>query len=575
MKTSTGQKFTEANSSTVSVTRKKISPSQISTPILLSAPTSVETIPLPQPAAPSPSNAPPSLGITQRMRQLRKTLRAKPMVSSVDETTSHSTDQQAQSNSSGLGRRPTLKFGSGSSTDVTKVKQSSSNAPTSGAPGLKGLMARFRRAPRIAENNGDSHSSVHSRTSPTNSSPTGSSHRGNSVATPSVTSTTPTSAEATTRPTVTAALTGEVDSAAVKQLFEAASNLGLDQAALNDLLARSTSISRATGWGLSAGGNTAAANKSLTPDVRTGSNVDQSRPIPDGKVKDDTTSVVNGASDRTVRKTTVRQPAASGQTGQANQNPESSAVVRRTLIFPSEFRASKVDLSQTSRKQSAKRHRRSGSSTSAQSARSVHDRVPTPPPPKPNGMRRLSTDRSPPVPSIATSITAQAEALLRGPSRNAAAEKSNSAYESLYDMYSGENKHSNSAVDDLGREHGPDGTATQEGTAVEVVEMANGETVWSVVNGLREDDVDSFYASRASSPDDSREDREGMQIFVKEHGRSASKSSSSSFLPLKKAYQGKNRPDTKVGSTSIKISPAPKCPVPRFIIALPHKLVDL
>jgi len=68
----------------------------------------------------------------------------------------------------------------------------------------------------------------------------------------------------------------------------------------------------------------------------------------------------------------------------------------------------------------------------------------------------------------------------------------------------------------------------------------------SVVNCLREDDVESYYASRPSSPDNSRENKDEMQIFVKEHARSTSKSSSSSFLSLKKAYQNKDRPETKV-----------------------------
>lgn len=193
-----------------------------------------------------------------------------------------------------------------------------------------------------------------------------------------------------------------------------------------------------------------------------------------------------------------------------------------------------------------KRHRRTGSATSAHSGRSVHDRAPTPPPSKANGARRLSTDRSPPMPSMATSITAQAEALLRGPTGGVTTEKSHSAYESLYDMYSGESKHATTLVDDSGRERGHDGTAIQEGTAVEVVEMANGETIWSIVNGLREDDAESFHASRTSSPDYSRENRDDMQIFVREHARSASKGSSSSFVSLKKAYQGKNRPETKI-----------------------------
>lgn len=44
-------------------------------------------------------------------------------------------------------------------------------------------------------------------------------------------------------------------------------------------------------------------------------------------------------------------------------------------------------------------------------------------------------------------------------------------------MYSGESQHTN-AIDDAGTEHDPDRTAFQESPAVEVIEMANGETIW-------------------------------------------------------------------------------------------------
>ncbi|KAI6117740.1 hypothetical protein EDD16DRAFT_1587241, partial [Pisolithus croceorrhizus] len=415
------QKFTEANSSMLSVTRKRISPSQISTPVLVSAPTSVETIPLPQPTTIPPSNTQSSLGITQRVRRLRNTLRVKP--SSLV--------------------RPTLpKFG----------------AAVRPSPRRPRLIARFRK-PKASETHGDSHSSNHSRHH-LPISPTASSHRGNSVVTPS-TKSGASSAEATAR----------------------ASNLGLDKVALNDLLARSTSVSRATGWGLSAGSRGVGGVKSPIPAGPVANNVDQTRPATPDDKRMMTPTHVNA---ETVNSTP------------SDQGVETPAVVRRTLIFPSEFKTSKLDVGPSSRRQSMKRHRRTGSATSAQSARSVHDRAPTPPPPKANGARRLSADRSPPFP----------EALLRGPRRSCV-----------------------HPVDESGRERGHDGTH-QEGTAVEVVEMANGETVVYPskvdVNGLREDD-----------------NRDDMQIFVREHTRSASKGSSSSFVSLKKAYQGKNRPETK------------------------------
>jgi serine/arginine repetitive matrix protein 2 len=68
------------------------------------------------------------------------------------------------------------------------------------------------------------------------------------------------------------------------------------------------------------------------------------------------------------------------------------------------------------------------------------------------------------------------------------------------------------------------------------------------VNGLRDDDLESVYASRTSltSEYSMRDNTEGLQVFVKEHGRSTSKGSGSSFLSRKKPSQSKNRPETKV-----------------------------
>lgn len=51
-------------------------------------------------------------------------------------------------------------------------------------------------------------------------------------------------------------------------------------------------------------------------------------------------------------------------------------------------------------------------------------------------------------------------------------------YLTSYDMYSGESRHTSAAVDDTGTERDPDGTAMPEGPGVEVIEMANGETIW-------------------------------------------------------------------------------------------------
>ena len=68
------------------------------------------------------------------------------------------------------------------------------------------------------------------------------------------------------------------------------------------------------------------------------------------------------------------------------------------------------------------------------------------------------------------------------------------------------------------------------------------------MNGLRDDDAESFYASRssiASNFSGSQSNAEGVQILFKEHTRAGSKGSNSSFLGRKKSL-GKNRPETKV-----------------------------
>jgi serine/arginine repetitive matrix protein 2 len=68
------------------------------------------------------------------------------------------------------------------------------------------------------------------------------------------------------------------------------------------------------------------------------------------------------------------------------------------------------------------------------------------------------------------------------------------------------------------------------------------------VNGLRDEDFDSSYASRSSFASDNsmQQPADGVQVFFKEHSRSGSKGSNSSFLAHKKLFPGKTRPETKV-----------------------------
>ena len=70
------------------------------------------------------------------------------------------------------------------------------------------------------------------------------------------------------------------------------------------------------------------------------------------------------------------------------------------------------------------------------------------------------------------------------------------------------------------------------------------------MNGLRDDDDESFYGSRASFMSEYSVRDEGMQVFFKEHGRKGSKDSQSSFLSRSRkkvsTTQAQKRPETKV-----------------------------
>ena len=72
----------------------------------------------------------------------------------------------------------------------------------------------------------------------------------------------------------------------------------------------------------------------------------------------------------------------------------------------------------------------------------------------------------------------------------------------------------------------------------------------SIVNGLRDDDGESFYGDRASFYSEySMKDESNVKVFFKEHERKSSKGSVNSFLSRKKSQQqakGTARPETKV-----------------------------
>ncbi|KAF8061571.1 hypothetical protein FPV67DRAFT_1563871 [Lyophyllum atratum] len=121
-------------------------------------------------------------------------------------------------------------------------------------------------------------------------------------------------------------------------------------------------------------------------------------------------------------------------------------------------------------------------------------------------------------------------------------------------MYAGESRSPSAIPNESGPSRTQDdtGLAPESQAAVELIHLANGETIWNIVNGLREDDDDdvSVYTRRTSFaseyyPRGTNGDG-GLQVFVKEHGRSGSKGSTSSIL---RRTQGKSRPETKLRRT--------------------------
>jgi hypothetical protein len=143
----------------------------------------------------------------------------------------------------------------------------------------------------------------------------------------------------------------------------------------------------------------------------------------------------------------------------------------------------------------------------------------------------------------------QADKMLNVPSTSATGpiEKSNSTYDSLYDMYAGESRAASVDPSALAEQHLAG--ASEPGPALEVIQLANGETIWNIVNGLRDADDESIYSGRTSfaSEYSNREPgNDGLQSFMKDHTRSGSKGSVSSYVSKKKPQQGKTRPETKV-----------------------------
>jgi serine/arginine repetitive matrix protein 2 len=184
--------------------------------------------------------------------------------------------------------------------------------------------------------------------------------------------------------------------------MDAANNLGVDQNALTAFLARSSIGARLTGQ------STKHASATSSDKFAHGKGdfirVNPCRYLLAIQAR----AVVVGQPPR--GKMPIRGPLARNATTLESAH---STILRRTPIFPSGGKQSTAEPGTGLRKSSSEstRRRRSTSAASIRSNRSLHDRVPTPPPPKTFANRRFSAEQSPPVPHIPNSLLAQTEAV--------------------------------------------------------------------------------------------------------------------------------------------------------------------
>jgi hypothetical protein len=240
---------------------------------------------------------------------------------------------------------------------------------------------------------------------------------------------------------------GGQNAAALERLFKAAKDLGLDGNALNDFLARSGST---PSHNLSVKRNSTAASgpptawkdsQNVQPVSYVASNSSQQTATPTNyeslsnerqpqeSKNNATLEQPNVTPESSMsRKPSVRKPDHSRRPKEGQTENAATTVVRRTLVYANDI--SSADFAAlVQRKNSARRRRGSVTSTST---RSVHDRVPTPPPPKTPAVKRFSADGLPPMPQL-PNIRGQTEKALNVPSPSGGGpiEKSNSTYDSL------------------------------------------------------------------------------------------------------------------------------------------------
>lgn len=405
--------------------RRRVDPRDISTPRLVSTTTNLEALPLT-----NLSNNGSTSSLGSRFKRLRGSLRVKNIVSSGEETVTPASINTTPPSLESVkpNQWPSSPSGpSGGSPDSSRFKAAIQTPPASAGPGLKGFMARFRNKQRASgpPSSAGMAISLTPTTMPTTPvSPL--SARNFDTVTPRTPLPIERSASLSSRLTgqsrpmysrfppanspaaqsSSTSLNAQVkptepsvnlqSQAALQQLLRAANDLGLDQNAVHEILSRSGSISSSN-----LPTKHIAVAAAISKPVATPDNVEQVA----STGSDQTATLTNSVNlpnqkqpEIEVRPVTMeeslhkssRKPdhIRRAKEGQAENN----LVVRRTLVFSNDTTDSAVQ-----RKSSAHRKR---SSTASISNRSVHDRVPTPPPPKSSSAKRFSADRMPPMPHL-------------------------------------------------------------------------------------------------------------------------------------------------------------------------------
>ncbi|CAE6503751.1 unnamed protein product [Rhizoctonia solani] len=539
---------------------KKLNPRQISSPQLVSATTSLDTMGLAaagsnpstpqQPAQPALPHTQSKL--SQRIKKFTGNLRTRAPIPTGEEispyvieastalteptqtnssnrvpSASTATSSRVPSNPEPKSAPPMTEPPVGAPSTPDGSGPSSAGTPTS-TPRLRGFMARLRKGRKDSTSSGFGDKPPMLKLEPVpmpeNLSTSSLAGSGLEVPPPPPPPPPPTVPQSAPAELVTAPTSPpHVDEEAIRQLYNAASQLGLDHSAINDILVRSQSTSsRSTAWTqvFSPVASSHTADTAITPPLP--SVLERSASVMTPKLPRSSAALGRQLSLKPYNGLPLRATPA------PQEESTSASVVRRTVIFPTPPGRASSEMNR--RPSTASKHRRNRSG-SIHSNKSVQDRTPTPPPSRAPINKRFSKDASPPVPQLPTGIEGSATSVLLATRSGSAFSVNN--YDSLYDMYAENSQPESEDQPPLG-------------SAVEVLELSDGQVVWSVVDGLRsvgeddEDDPSSFprlsRTSEYSAP-------EQQQLRFREHQRSASKTST-----LSKASNEltPKRPETRV-----------------------------